>query len=180
MFNILYVDPPWSYRNKKTGGSHTSGAVQQYPVLTTEELAELPVQKILQKDAVCFLWATIPMLPDGLQVLSSWGFKYKTSILWHKTGRLGTGYWFRGEAELLLFGTRGKVPAFRSSLRNVVSHPVLKHSEKPEVFRELIETATSKMPERKRVELFARKETPNWRSIGNEIDWQDIREVLVA
>lgn len=180
MFNILYADPPWAYKNAKTGGSHTSGAVQQYPVLPTEELAALPVQKILQPNAVCFLWATVPMLPDALGVLSAWGFTYKTTVVWHKTGRLGTGYWFRGEAELLLFGTRGKVPAFRSSLRNVIAHPVLKHSEKPEVFRELIETATAKMPDRSRVELFARKETPNWRCIGNELDWLDIREVLSA
>jgi N6-adenosine-specific RNA methylase IME4 len=180
MFNILYADPPWGYDNKKTGGSHTSGASQKYPVMATEEIAELEVGTILTPDAVCFLWATVPMLPDALHVLSSWGFDYKTTIAWHKTGRLGTGYWFRGEVELLLFGIKGKVPAFRTALRNHISHPVLRHSEKPEVFRELIENATTSMEPRSRVELFARRTVPNWTAVGNAIDGVDIHEALAS
>jgi N6-adenosine-specific RNA methylase IME4 len=178
MFNILLSDPPWQYSNKKTGGSHTSGAGQKYPTLSTMEIASLNVNSILSKDSVCFLWATVPMLQDGLLVLNEWGFDYKTSIVWHKTGRLGTGYWFRGEAELLLFGIKGKVPAFRSSFRNVISHPVLKHSEKPEVFRDLIFNVTSKMPNPNRVELFARKVVPQWTPFGDALDGCDIRETL--
>jgi len=169
-YNIIYPDPPWSYDNKKTGGSHKSGAAQKYPTMTTKEIAKLPVPEISHKDSVLFLWATVPMLPEALHVMKSWGYKYKTKITWHKAGRLGLGYWFRGEVEELLFGVKGKVKAFRSSLPNFIETPVLRHSEKPEEFRQLIERATISMPDRRMIELFARKKVPNWDAWGNEID----------
>lgn len=167
-YQVLYPDCPWQYGNKKTGGSLKSGAAQQYPVMSTAELCALPVRDLADKNSVCFLWATIPMLPDAMEVLAAWGYKYKTAIAWHKTGRLGLGYWFRGEVELLLLGVRGKVKPFRCQVPNHIEHPAMKHSEKPEVFRALIDKATAGMGSR--IELFARKrDIPGWDAWGNEI-----------
>jgi len=47
---------------------------------------------------------------------------------------------------------------------------VLRHSEKPEEFRQLIELATKDIEDRKMVELFARKTSPGWDVWGNEVD----------
>lgn len=169
-YNIIYADPPWSYDNKKTGGSLKSGAEQKYPTMSTVEISQLPISQIANKNSVLFLWATVPMLPDALQVMKSWGYKYKTKITWHKTGRVGLGYWFRGEVEELLFGIKGKIPAFRCQAPNYIETKVLGHSEKPEEFRQLIEKATSKMEDRRMIELFARKKVPGWDAWGLDVE----------
>jgi N6-adenosine-specific RNA methylase IME4 len=158
MYQVIYADPPWAYRNKKTGGSHRSGAAQKYATLTPPDVAALPVRDLVTKPATLWLWATVPLLPEIVPVMDAWGFTYKTAIAWHKTGRKGMGYWFRNEFELLLFGICGPVRAFRSSLPNIIEAPVEGHSCKPAYFRHLIETYT---PQQARVELFARRtDTP--------------------
>lgn len=138
-YKVIYADPAWQYRNVKTGGSMTSGAVNKYPVMSIDDISRLPVQSIADKNAACFLWITTPLLPDGLKVLDAWGFEYKTSLYWHKTGRLGLGYWYRGQVEQCLFGIRGKVPAFRLAKPNIITEKPRKHSQKPDGIRELIE-----------------------------------------
>ena len=169
-YNVIYADPPWSYKNKKTGGSMKSGAEDQYPTMTIEEICDLPVKEISEKNACLFLWATVPLLPEALQVMEAWGFKYKTSIFWRKIISLGLGFWFRGQVEILLFGVRGKVKAFRCQKPNFIQAKALRHSEKPEEFRQLIELATKDIEDRKMVDLFARKTTPGWDVWGNEVD----------
>jgi N6-adenosine-specific RNA methylase IME4 len=178
-YNVLLIDPPWSYKNKNTGGSMKSGAANQYPVMTIEEIKQLPIKQICEKDSVLFLWAVVPLLPEAFQVMKAWGFKYKTSIFWRKIMSLGMGYWFRGQVEVLLLGMKGKVKAFRCQKPNIIQCKVGKHSEKPEEFRQLIEEATKNIPNRKMVELFARKQVDGWNAIGNDIDGQDIKDVLL-
>jgi site-specific DNA-methyltransferase (adenine-specific) len=175
-YHVVYADPPWQYRNKKTGGSMASGASQKYPTMPTIELCSLPIAEIVAKDAVLFLWATVPMLPDALAVMESWGFKYKGLIVWRKIMSLGLGFWLRGQIELLLFGIRGKVRAFRSQKPNFIQARVGKHSEKPETFRELIEELTQGMEPR--LELFATKATPGWDCWGLELNGIDVRTML--
>ena len=50
-----------------------------------------------------------------------------------------------------------------------VQAKVLSHSEKPEVFRRLIEKATRHMKPHRRLELFARKRVKGWTAWGLEI-----------
>lgn len=165
-YQLIYADPPWSYRNKKTGGSHTSGSEDQYPTLTVDEIAALDVPSICERDAVLFLWATVPMLPEAFEVMKAWGFNYKTLHVWAKLGRMGLGYWFRGNVEILLFGTKGKVPAFRLLIKNIHAEKPTKHSAKPRHFREVCE-ATKLTP---RIELFARERVEGWHSWGLDVE----------
>ena len=79
------------------------------------------------------------------------------------------GFWYRGEVEELLFGIKGKVKAFRSSLPNHIETPVLGHSEKPEEFRQLIEKSTISIPNPRRIELFARTRVEGWTAWGLEV-----------
>jgi len=164
-YRVIYADPPWCYRNKRTGGSMNSGSASKYPVMTLEELAELPVPEIADKDSVLFLWATVPLLQEGVILLNMWGYGYKTSLFWRKIMSLGMGFWFRGQVEVCLLGVRGHVKPFRMQRSNFVQTKALRHSEKPEEVRQLIE-ATGLEP---RIELFARQEVYGWDCWGNEV-----------
>lgn len=138
-----------------------------YDVMGLESIKSLPVKSIAHKDSVLFLWTTNPMLREGLEVMDAWGFEYVTTITWFKTNSKGPGYWFRGYTEHLLFGKRGNVRSFRCQERNLQQHPFTRHSEKPALFRRLIETATIGM--NPKVELFARERVEGWDAWGDEV-----------
>jgi N6-adenosine-specific RNA methylase IME4 len=54
-YRVIYADPPYQYRNVRTGGSMKSGSAQKYPVMKTEDICGLPVNKISDNDSVLFL-----------------------------------------------------------------------------------------------------------------------------
>jgi N6-adenosine-specific RNA methylase IME4 len=187
-YNVIYADPPWSYDNKKTGGSHESAAGQKYSTMTTDEICAMNVPA--EKNCVLFLWATVPLLPEAMMVVDAWGFRYKTMITWRKIMSLGMGYWFRGQCEHLIVAVKGKVTPFRQQVANyyeseydigddqVYQCKVGKHSQKPHHFRELIEKAVKvSFEEPKMLELFARDrndlfpeyEYKNWDTFGNQV-----------
>jgi len=51
-YKTILVDPPWSYRNKKTGGSMISGSESKYPTMSLDELLKLPIQNLSDRDCV--------------------------------------------------------------------------------------------------------------------------------
>ncbi len=106
-------------------------------------------------NCVLFLWATVPMLDQCIDVLKVWGFTYKSAIIWEKD-RSGTGYWSLNTVEILLIATRGHIPAPTPGEQppQVIKAPRGRHSEKPAVFAEMIERLYPSTP---KIELFARK-----------------------
>ena len=82
--------------------------------MTVDEIRALPVNELVASTSHLYLWVPNALLPDGLRVLTSWGFEYKSNLVWHKVrkdggsdGR-GVGFYFRNVTELVLFGVRGK------------------------------------------------------------------------
>lgn len=73
-YDVIYADPCWRYQNIRTGGSHTSGASQQYATMSLDELCDMPVASLAAPNSVCFLWATTPLGTDPYEVLDAWGF----------------------------------------------------------------------------------------------------------
>jgi N6-adenosine-specific RNA methylase IME4 len=69
-------------------------ADNHYPTSCTEVIAARDVASIAADGCVLFLWATAPMLPQALEVLTAWGFEYRSHVVWVKD-HIGTGYWFR-------------------------------------------------------------------------------------
>jgi len=65
---------------------------------------------------VLYLWATAPKLLEAIEVMKAWNFSYKTHAIWDKE-KIGMGYWFRGQHELLLVGTKGHFSPPAASLR---------------------------------------------------------------
>jgi N6-adenosine-specific RNA methylase IME4 len=156
-----------------------SGAAAKYPTMTLEELKALPLTNIAQDNCVLAMWATAPLLVDAIELMKTWGFTYKTFFTWVKEGRIGMGFWFRGNVELLLVGVRGKVPPFRLAVRNhYASRPSI-HSRKPEyISYDLMEMASNKIGFTDRVEIFARKAREGWDAIGLDLNGQRIENVL--
>lgn len=79
-FNILYADPPWSYRSwhADPGAARrlpsSRGRVPPYLCMSTPAIRAIPVRDITVADCALFLWATYPMLEDALSVIEAWGF----------------------------------------------------------------------------------------------------------
>jgi len=178
-YNVIYADPPWDYNNKKTGGSMVSGAKSKYKTMSLEEICGMPIQDITDENSVLFLWTTVPLLDEGMQVLKAWGFKYKTMITWEKTGTYGMGHWLRVQTEHILIGVKGFVVPFRHNEKNIYQHPICEHSAKPHFFRELVMTLSDRsFTEKTRLELFARSrsgffpdyEYEGWDVYGNQVN----------
>lgn len=167
-YRIIYADPPWEYSDER--GNLTGGygpAERHYPTMSTDGLCEMPVVNLTADDAVLFLWSTSPTLPDALRVIEAWGFTYKSSFVWDKVGH-NFGQYNSVRHELLLVATKGScLPDEQKLFDSVVSVDKTSiHSEKPPVFREMIDTLYTWGP---RIELFLRGEAPDgWVGWGNE------------
>lgn len=167
LYPVIYADPPWQFGTWSENGRDRA-ADNHYPTMTLDKLKAMPVPAA--KDCVLFLWATVPMLPQALEVMAAWGFTYKSHCIWLKD-RTGTGYWFRNRHELLLVGTRGNVPAPApgEQVDSVIPCKVGRHSEKPAAFAELID---GYFPTLEGIELFARGPRLGWDVWGAESDTQ--------
>lgn len=94
-YTVLYADPPWAYRDPAHAGRR--GACYQYPVMDTPAIGALPVGAIAAGDAALFLWTTPPQMPAALEVMTAWGFTYKTfAFVWVKTSAHGRLAWGMG------------------------------------------------------------------------------------
>jgi N6-adenosine-specific RNA methylase IME4 len=163
-FGVVYADPPWRFEPYSRESGMDRAADNHYPTMTLDDLLVLPVPAAA--DAVLFLWATVPMLPEALDVMAAWGFTYKSQFVWVKD-RIGTGYWARNQHELLLIGTRGDIPAPApgEQFASVIAAAVGEHSAKPAAFAEMIEEMFPHLPA---VEMFARGPRLGWTVWGNE------------
>ena len=169
-YEVIYADPPWSYRNKKTGGSMISGSASKYKTMTIKEICALPIRQIADKNCILFLWVTTPLLPECLPILDAWGFKYKTMLTWRKIMSLGLGYWFRGQTEHLILATKGKVKATRMQIPNFHQCKAERHSQKPQYFRGLAEQCAAKLGFENKLEMFARNSSEGWDVFGDEVE----------
>lgn len=173
MFGTILADPPWRFINRTGKMAPEHRRLSRYGTLTVDEIATLPVSQITIEPAHLYLWVPNALLPDGLQVMRTWGFDYKSNIVWHKLrkdggsdGR-GVGFYFRNVTELLLFGVRGKnartLTAGRTQV-NYIGTRKREHSRKPDEQYDVIESC-SRGPY---LELFARGVRPGWAAWGNQ------------
>ena len=161
LFDVILADPPWRY----DFSTSTSREVEnQYPTMELAELCSLNIPTA--ENCVLFLWATSPKLIEAIEVMSSWGFSYKTCMVWVKD-KIGMGYYARQQLEILLIGTKGNpgTPDPSSRPSSVFEAPRGRHSEKPAIIFELIQAM---FPNRRYLELFSRKQREGWESWGNE------------
>jgi len=167
-YRVIYADPPWLYDKGKELSDSYGDVSKHYPPMELQDICDLPVSELCDKNSVLFLWATAPKLPEALEVMKAWGFEYKTNVIWDKVGH-NFGYYFSVRHEILLIGGKGSsTPDNRKLHDSVISiEKSKKHSEKPQYFKELINTLYT---EGNKIELFCRESSLNFDAWGNEIN----------
>lgn len=174
-YQIIYADPPWTYR--KSGGIKSARGLAKtfYPTMELDDIKALPIADFADKNCYLFMWVTAPCLQDGLDVLKAWGFDFFTvAFTWIKgnTRNQESLFWGMGNAtranpEYVLLGRKGKLERLDKGVHSVVMTPVQRHSQKPAEVRTRIERLYGELP---RVELFARQKIDGWDSWGNEVE----------
>lgn len=186
-YGVIYCDPAWQFKNRKTGGSMSSSAEDQYTVSSVAEMAELPVADLAAENCLLVMWYVGSMPDEALMLARAWGFRVTNmnGFVWRKLTKhglpfFGMGFTTRAGSESALIAVKGKVTEIvvDRSVRAVIEAKVGKHSEKPHKFRKAIEKMCGDVP---RIELFARERFPGWDALGNGVDgeWlaQSIRNV---
>ena len=175
-YNIIYADPPWKYNDKMVmKGVHgdIKGADSFYNTLTMEDIKGLPIKDIADENCILFIWVTMPFLKEVFEVIEAWGFKYKTcGFCWVKRTKnnkihCGMGHYTRGNAELCLIATKGKIKRINNTVYQIVEAEIREHSRKPDEVRNRIVELLGNLP---RVELFARQKAEGWDVWGNEVE----------
>ncbi len=173
-YGTLLVDPPWQFQNRTGKVAPEHIRLHRYQTMTTERIAEIPVRDLLREQAHLYLWTPNALLQGGLRIMESWGFTYKTNLVWSKVrkdggpdGR-GVGFYFRNTTELVLFGVKGKLRTLAPGRRqvNLIATRKREHSRKPDEMYDVIEQC-SPGPY---LELFARHPRTGWDQWGDEIE----------
>lgn len=187
-YQIIYADPPWEYRQSGSKKNARGMAKQHYPTMSTEEICNLPINRIKTDTTVLLIWATFPNIGETLKVIDAWGFIYKTAaFVWVKknkkskdTNFWGMGAYTRANAEVCLLAisrnTKAGQVVKRHDIHQIIESPVLRHSEKPSEVRNNIEKlfggGTTK------IELFARQEVEGWDYWGNEVNLRENEKAI--
>lgn len=186
-YGVILADPPWRYEvwsgetavKRRSGhGTNVSAAVH-YQTMPADEIAALPVSALAAPDCVLFIWVTWPTLVQAIDLISTWGFTYKTCAFdWMKAhagqidmfrddadALMGMGHWTRANSEPCLLATRGKPKRLSKGVRQGIIEPRREHSRKPDCVHERIERLVAGPY----LELFARARRDGWDSWGNEV-----------
>jgi len=173
-YGTILADPPWQFQNKTGKVAPEHRRLNRYSTMKLSEIMSLPVGSLAEEKSHLYLWVPNALLPQGLEVMKKWGFKYKTNIVWHKVrkdggpdGR-GVGFYFRNTTEMVLFGVRGSLRTLQPGRRqvNIIRSRKREHSRKPDELYQIIEECSSGPY----LELFARGDRPGWVQWGDEAD----------
>ena len=183
-YQVIYADPAWQYGSKELYGDKNKVGKREnrfrklermYYTMGLADIKQLPVKNMIGKNAACFLWVTDSHLKQGIEVLESWGFKYKTiAFNWIKKTNKGNTYvnfapWTLKSSEICLLGIKGTMGKLKAdnTVRQLIEAERTKHSKKPKEARERIEQLFADV---NRIELFARENHVGWDAWGNEVE----------
>jgi N6-adenosine-specific RNA methylase IME4 len=178
-FCCAHADPPWGFRSnslKRPGRN----AMRHYPCLSPKQIALLPLESVMAKDAFCFLWIPGPFLAvgDHIPVMRAWGFEPTAlAFVWTKLNRnapqlvfsrrdffLGPGLTTRKNCEFCVLGKRGRPQRLAMDVHELIVAPIREHSRKPdEVYCRIERFCTGP-----RLDLFGRASRAGWIVWGDE------------
>jgi N6-adenosine-specific RNA methylase IME4 len=172
-FATIMADPPWQFVNRTGKIAPEHKRLNRYGTMDLAAIKALPIADAAAATAHLYLWVPNALLPEGLEVMKAWGFKYKSNIIWHKIrkdggsdGR-GVGFYFRNVTEVILFGVRGKNARTLDPGRtqvNYIGTRKREHSRKPDEQYSLIESC-SPGPY---LEMFGRGVRKGWSTWGKQ------------
>lgn len=135
--DLAIFDPPWSQYDAPAAGANP-GTV--YEVLSEADIgAHLSDGvRLLRPGGRLVMWACWPLLVETFRGSPpSWlaidGLRWVTGGSWHKSGRLGVGYHWRGHSEPVLVGAKIGQPTGPAliNLRSSYTSQKADHSAKP-------------------------------------------------
>src|SRR5574344_1634754 len=146
-YDIIYADPPWAYLwgTGKTGGNFAPE--KHYKTMSTDEICQLGeyIKKIREKNSALFTW--VKTKKDGMPLA-------------------GMGSYTKANAELCLLAMRGHIKSIDKTVPQILMHPRIGHSVKPDEIMRRIERLFG--PNTTKIELFARREVDGWDRWGDE------------
>jgi len=166
-YKTILADPPWEQGMKGYYKIRPNTAKSlRYPTMAVEDICKLPVNDIAEVGCHLWLWTTNQFLSAGFEVMKAWGFKYLAPITWVKPS--GTGNYFIHRTQTLLFGYKDKCKFSLARYKPtvVMANDPHHHSEKPQIFYDLIESISLEP----RIELFSRTRRFGWDCWGNEVE----------
>lgn len=169
-YKCIVVDPPWPMEKFDRAVRPDQGKYLDYDTMTLDEISAIPLQDFADPDGCqVYLWTTHRFLPDAFRIFSAWGVNYHCLLTWVKpTGMTPMSWMFN--TEHVLFGYIGHLNVLRKGLKVSFEAPVTKHSEKPDVFYDLVRQVSRE----RRVDMFARREHDGFEKWGAEAVYGDI------
>ena len=163
-YRCIVIDPPWKY-DKKYEYSIYGRSVTPYPVMTLEEIKNIPIAS--HRDCIIFMWTTQKYLFAAIEILQHWGFKYKHYIVWDK-GKMGMGQFLRLQTEICLIGMKGTIQPLlveTTDIRDIIHEQGREHSRKPDQFYDIVD----RIVPFKKLEYFSRTPRDGWDTWGNDL-----------
>ena len=174
-YQIIYADPPWAFGSKsyQDGGRDFDKLSNHYNTMSINDIKSLKVPSA--DDCACFMWTTDAHLKEAIEVMESWGFKYKTiAFIWvkkYKSGSLVYNFapYTLKSCEICILGIKGVMGKYKkkNNIKQLVEAVRTVHSKKPDEVRNRIFELFGDIP---RIELFARERVNGWDAWGNELD----------
>ena len=85
-YDIIYIDPPWYYNSRKSWWERGKikfwgGAGKHYTLMKPQELKDFKtvIDNYTKETWLMFMWVTMPLLEEGIDLLKHWWYKYKTT-----------------------------------------------------------------------------------------------------
>src|SRR5690242_14318558 len=83
-FETVLADPPWRFQNRTGKMAPEHRRLARYETMALGDIAALPVAEVCSDRSHLYLWVPNALLAEGLTVMESWGFTYKTNLVWYK------------------------------------------------------------------------------------------------
>ena len=174
-YRTIVIDPPWEYpEGFPAWNDNGERKPLDYPTMTLERIAALPIYDLLEHEGYIFLWVTNRYLEQGFKVLRAWRCVPRQTLTWCKPAQgSGLGGMFATTTEFVIVGqrigenshargkrTQGKINTSWFEWKRG------EHSQKPEAFQDLVEQVAPPPY----LEMFARRHRLGWHVWGNEVN----------
>lgn len=210
---VLLSDFPWWYSNRRAtrrdnpskknvfgmGADKTYEERDGFGCIKTKDIINTIcplIDKYTMPDCYHFMWATLPLLPDALEVMKACGFKYSTTaFIWTKLNKknnevfYGAGNYTFSNVEVVLLGTKGRMwhpkKGYKPHQEVRCPRPMdpqgkAIHSRKPDEVQDRIDQwLVPHLVGNSMCEIFATRPRDGWVTLGGALSGRDIKEDLI-